>query len=118
MSERAALLLLDKAMELYGITRDDVRPIIAMKLAVVKDDVSLNCPCCGEDMFLRAEAWWQEDESEVCSDCGCRVGVRIDDGEEKPVAYTVVEVSCEGRCVHPQRTAEEQWCVDCPRRKS
>jgi hypothetical protein len=36
--DRPAILALDRAMEKYGITRDDVRPIIAMKLAVVLDD--------------------------------------------------------------------------------
>jgi hypothetical protein len=49
-SERAALLLLDKAMEQYEITRDDVKPIIAMKLAVVLDDTSGEddwCTCNG-----------------------------------------------------------------------
>lgn len=38
MSERAAILLLDKAMQRYEISRDEVAPLIAMKLAVVLDD--------------------------------------------------------------------------------
>lgn len=38
MSERAALVLLDKAMERYGVARDEVAPLVAMKLAVVLDD--------------------------------------------------------------------------------
>jgi len=37
-SERAALLLLDKSMRHYGVSRDDVAPLVAMKLAVVLDD--------------------------------------------------------------------------------
>jgi hypothetical protein len=51
--------------------------------------VSLNCPCCGEDVFVREESWFGEDEQERCSDCGCLVIVRVDgEDEDNPRAYT------------------------------
>jgi len=54
----------------------------------------LDCPCCGEDVLLRVEPIWYEDESEACSDCGCTVGVRVDDDEGLPTAYTKVTKGC------------------------
>ena len=54
----------------------------------------LDCPCCGEDVLLRVEPIWYDDESEVCSDCGCTVAVRVDDGEAPPIAYTKVVKGC------------------------
>lgn len=44
--ERMALTKLHAATERYGISRDEVRPIIAMKLAVVLDDTRDDwCTC-------------------------------------------------------------------------
>jgi len=68
VSERAALLLLDKTMGRYEITRDDVRPIVAMKLAVILDDTREPCwvPCphgCGE--------YWCEEHLQHVADCPC-----------------------------------------------
>jgi hypothetical protein len=45
-------------------------------------------------VLLRVEPIWYEDEFEVCSDCGCTVGVRVDDGEDPPTAYTKIVKGC------------------------
>ena len=53
----------------------------------------LDCPCCGEDVLLRPI--WYDDEYEVCADCGCTVGVRVDDREDPPTAYPKVTKGCD-----------------------
>jgi len=63
----------------------------------VADDMiveGLNCPCCGEEVLLRAEPLWYDGESEACSDCGCTVSVHVDDADDPPTAHTVVTNGC------------------------
>lgn len=56
----------------------------------------LDCPCCGDDVLGREEAYWHEDEQEKCPSCGCNVSVRVDDGCDPPKAYTTVIDGDEG----------------------
>lgn len=52
---------------------------------------ALNCPECGEDVFVRGIPEWFEDEAERCTDCGIMCMVRIDDSDfDNPVAWVNV----------------------------
>jgi hypothetical protein len=54
------------------------------------------CACCGEEMFIRAEGVWWDDESEVCSGCGCVNAIRVDEWDDEPTAHTVL--ACPPAC--------------------
>jgi hypothetical protein len=65
----------------------------------VSDVASLDCPCCGEDAFVRAESWFGEDEQERCSDCGCLLIVRVEGyGDEDDPCNAYASVLDDGGC--------------------
>ena len=77
---------------------------------------SFECPVCGDEVFVREENSYGEDETETCSICGtvCRVRIDSDDSEdeESGVAWVdtddVVEDKGPCRCIG-------SWCGSLPR---
>jgi len=58
----------------------------------------LDCPCCGEDAFGRDVDEYNEDETEVCTGCGCTLIIGIDEWFDEPSeVYVNASEDCQGR---------------------
>lgn len=69
---------------------------------------ALNCPVCGDDVFVQPKPVWYDGANETCQGCGTILTIKVDDDDEDDaIAYPsagdeIVEdkgqPKCDGGC--------------------